>query len=103
MTRDPTPLGSSIERVVRSLRPGTSAASLGGVFGRWEEVVGPQVAEHARPSSLDSGRLVVVVDQPGWATQLRFLEADLLRRLAEMVGPGVVASIEVKVRRPSVG
>jgi predicted nucleic acid-binding Zn ribbon protein len=44
--------------------------------------------------------LVVVVDQPGWATQLRFLEADLLRRLAEMVGPGVVETIEVKVRRP---
>jgi len=43
-------------------------------------------------------RLVVDVDQPGWATQLRYLETDLLARLAAVAGPGAVRSIEVRVR-----
>jgi predicted nucleic acid-binding Zn ribbon protein len=43
--------------------------------------------------------LVVGVDDPAWATQLRFLESELLERLAAEFGPGEVTSIEVRVRR----
>ena len=74
---EPRSLRDSVDDVVRSLR-GTGARSLAGVFGRWEEAVGPQIAAHARPASLTDGRLVVDVDHPTWATQLRFLESDLL-------------------------
>ena len=59
-----------------------SARSLAGVFSRWEEAVGPQIAAHARPAALVDGCLVVEVDHPTWATQLRFLETDLLTRSA---------------------
>ena len=52
------------------------------------------------PCSLDDGRLVVEVDEPGWATQLRYLEADLLERLAAVAGAGAVRSIEVRVTPP---
>jgi hypothetical protein len=40
---------------------------------------------------------VVAVDEPAWATQLRWLEADLLARLNDVLGPGQVARIEVRV------
>lgn len=95
---EPTPLSSALSDVVRSLGgPATSSRSLRTVFGDWEQVVGSQVAAHARPISLDDGLLVVMVDQPGWATQLRFLEADLLARLNEAAGATVVTSVQVRV------
>jgi predicted nucleic acid-binding Zn ribbon protein len=68
------------------------------VFARWEDAVGPQVAAHARPVKLAEGRLLVEVDEPGWATQLRFLEVDLLARIAACAGPGVDA-IDLRVKR----
>jgi predicted nucleic acid-binding Zn ribbon protein len=94
---EPRALRDSVDDVVRSLR-GTGARSLAGVFARWEEAVGPQVAAHARPASLADGCLVIDVDHPTWATQLRFLEADLLRRLRDVAGVDEVSRIELRVR-----
>jgi predicted nucleic acid-binding Zn ribbon protein len=100
--RDPIALGDSLGGVVRSLRPDTATAptaqSLGGVFGRWVEAVGEPVARHVRPVKLDGGRLVVEVDDPAWATQLRFLEATLRARVREVTGVEL-DSIEARVAR----
>jgi predicted nucleic acid-binding Zn ribbon protein len=71
---------------------------LASVFSRWEEVVGPGAAAHCRPLSLVRGTLVVAVDEPGWATELRYGSAILLARLAEVVGDGVARRVEVRVR-----
>jgi predicted nucleic acid-binding Zn ribbon protein len=96
-------LADALAVVVQSLgrRPGDASSGAGtvNVFRCWDDVVGTPVCEHARPVALDAGRLVVEVDQPGWATQLRFLAATLVARLAEAVGPDVVRSIEVRVSR----
>jgi predicted nucleic acid-binding Zn ribbon protein len=103
---EPTALSSSLSEVVRALGgPTSSARSLRAVFGDWDEVVGAQVAAHVRPISVDDGVLVVMVDQPGWATQLRFLEADLMARLNEAAGATVVSSVQVRVegQRPRRG
>ena len=64
----------------------------------WPSLVGEAIAAHARPRSLRDGTLTVAVDDPAWATQLRWLEADLLVRLGEVTGDGRVARIEVRVR-----
>ena len=95
----PRPVGASLDRVSASFG-GPTAGALNAVFASWDEVVGEGVAAHARPRSLRHGVLVVVVDEPAWATQLRWLEADLLARLAATAGEGVVREIQVKVRRP---
>jgi predicted nucleic acid-binding Zn ribbon protein len=91
-------LGDSVDAVVRAMR-GSGARATAGVFGRWDEAVGPTIAAHARPVLLDDGKLVVEVEEPGWATQLRYLQGDLLERLAGVAGAGAVRSIEVRVRR----
>jgi predicted nucleic acid-binding Zn ribbon protein len=93
---DPVTVGRSLERLVASLG-GPDTGALAAVFAGWDALVGPGVADHARPVSLVEGTLVVAVDQPGWATQLRFLEADLLARL-HGAGGAVVRRIEVRVR-----
>ncbi len=102
---EPIRLGDSMHSVVRGLRPeatatspSASAASLGGLFGRWEQAVGAAVAAHVQPVKLDGTLLVVTVDDPAWATQLKFLESTLRRRLAEVAG-ATVERIEVRVSR----
>lgn len=104
MSRDPVPLSESLSGVVRSLRgPAATAAAgmtaMGGVFGRWNETVGDAVAKHVQPVKLDGGKLVVEVDDPAWATQLKFLEVNLRERLLESTGARI-DSFEVRVRRP---
>lgn len=103
------PLGDSLKGVVSSLRApvagpaanrasGPSASALGGLFRGWDDAVGAGVAAHARPVVLDNGRLVVEVDEPGWATQLRYLERDLLDRVRPLVAPAPLTSLDVRVK-----
>ena len=68
------------------------------VHDQWNDLVGAGVADHAQPVSIEHGRLVVSVDDPAWASQLRWAEPDLLRRLEAAVGPDVVTSITTRVR-----
>jgi predicted nucleic acid-binding Zn ribbon protein len=94
---DPRRVGEGLDRLVRALG-GPSAGALSSVFDRWDEIVGERLAAHATPVSLQGGTLVVAVEEVGWATQLRYLEADLKRRVAEAAGEGSVDRIEVRVR-----
>jgi predicted nucleic acid-binding Zn ribbon protein len=95
---EPKSLKASLDRVARTLG-GPDAGSLSGVFGHWADIVGPQLAAHARPLSLSSGVLVVAVSEPAWATQLTYLESELVGRFREVLGEGVVQRVEVRVRR----
>lgn len=48
--------------------------------------MGPALARHARPLRLEDGALVVAVDRPPWATQVKALGGDILARLREETG-----------------
>jgi predicted nucleic acid-binding Zn ribbon protein len=95
--REPIPLSDALDGVVRSLR-GPSRHAVSGVFGRWDEAVGVQVAAHVRPMKLDEGTLVVEVDDPAWATQVKFLRAMIIERLGEVAGVAI-DRIDIRVRR----
>jgi predicted nucleic acid-binding Zn ribbon protein len=90
-------LGDGIDAVLRRCG-GSSGAATVGVFGGWDDAVGPGVAAHAQPIALRGSTLVVGVDAPAYATQLRLLTPQLLARLAELTSPGVVEAVEVRVR-----
>jgi len=95
----PSELSALLDRVVRGMgAPGTDAVQL--VFGRWEEVVGGVLAGRTRPVSLEHGTLVLESHDPAVVSHVRWLEQDLLARLGELLGPGRVRSVEVRVRRP---
>jgi predicted nucleic acid-binding Zn ribbon protein len=94
---EPRRVGESLDRVAGSLGV-PRASTLSAVFASWAEMVGESVAQHSRPRSLRDGVLVVAVDEPAWATQLRWLEVDLLARLESAMGPGQVTRIEVRVQ-----
>ena len=59
----------------------TDAGALGALFGRWEEIAGPDLARHVRPLKLSGGVLWVAADHAAWATQVRALGAALLDRV----------------------
>ncbi len=89
------PITRSLDSVMKSLR-GTDRIQIGGVFGRWDDAVGESVAAHVRPVRLDQGVLTVEVDDPAWATQVRFLTGTIIDRLAE-VGGVTVDRVDVRV------
>jgi len=71
--------------------------SLAQLDDAWPDVVGDAVAQHSRPRGVRNGVLEIIVDAPAWATQLRYLEADLVDRASRLVGPGVVSAVRVTV------
>ena len=93
--RDPQALGTNISRLVAE-RGWSTPVSVGGVLGRWQAVVGDDVAAHCRPLSFADGVLTVAADSSAWATQVRLLVPTMMRRLAEEVGEGTVEKIVVK-------
>jgi predicted nucleic acid-binding Zn ribbon protein len=92
--RDPQPLGRAASELSSS-RGWSPRVAEGTVFARWSEVVGDQIAEHARPATLRDGVLTISAESTAWATQLRMVQAQVLAKIAAAVGEGVVTSLRV--------
>ena len=91
---DPQPLTAAVGGLL-SARGWRQRASVGAVFGRWAEVVGPDLAAHTRPEGFEDGELVVEADSAAWATQVRLLAPQLLQRLSAELGAGTVRRVRV--------
>jgi predicted nucleic acid-binding Zn ribbon protein len=92
--RDPQPFGRVVSRVAMD-RGWSSRLTDATVLGRWNTLVGPDIADHCTPVSLRDGELTLQAESTAWATQLRTLQRQLLQRLAGAVGPDVVRRIRV--------
>ena len=92
--RDPQLLDSTVERLVSDRGWGVDL-KVHAVFGRWADLVGEEIAAHSTPEAFADGRLVVRTDSTAWATQLRLLAPQVLRRLNEDLGDGTVTFVEV--------
>ena len=57
------------------------AIELAAVRHAWPDVVGEQAAAHLFPKAFAGGVLTVAADHHAWATVLRLLASDLLKRL----------------------
>ena len=92
--RDPQPLDTTVGRIVAD-HGWDLNLRVQGVFARWAEIVGAEIAAHTTPESFADGRLVVRTDSTAWATQLRLLAPSVVRRLNEDLGHGTVTVIEI--------
>jgi len=97
---DPQPLSRAIGGLLDA-EGWTVAAATGSVFGRWAQIVGADLAAHTTPETLTDGELTVAADSTAWATQVRLLAAQLVRRLNAELGDGSV--VRVRVRGPGTG
>jgi predicted nucleic acid-binding Zn ribbon protein len=94
---DPQPLTAALGGLL-SARGWRDRAAVGTVFGNWPEIVGPQLAAHTTPESFEGGELTVLADSDAWATQLRLLAPQVLKRLAE---EGAAPVTRLRVHGPS--
>jgi len=91
-TGKPKRIDTLIERLLsqKKWRQGIKAARL---RLSWVEVVGGQIAAHTTPERLHKGKLYVACDHDVWRTELTYLKPELLKRIGEAVGHGVVREI----------
>jgi predicted nucleic acid-binding Zn ribbon protein len=69
--------------------------AVGSVLGRWTELVGEDVAAHCKPESFEDTVVVVRCDSTSWATQLRLLSHQILKKIDAELGSGIVTVIKV--------
>ena len=92
--RDPQPISAAVDELVGD-RGWKQPLAIGGVEGRWAEIVGTDIAEHCAPELFEAGRLTVRADSTAWATQLRLLAPTVLARLNDDLGGGTVTHLQV--------
>jgi predicted nucleic acid-binding Zn ribbon protein len=74
-------------------------------FAAWTAAVGKRIAAHASPKALVRGCLVVETEDAVWQKQLFHLRFDILAKLSEILGSGMVGDLEFRIaaaapRRP---
>ena len=98
--RDPMALGAAINRLITE--SGWEApVAVGGVMGRWPQLVGDGIALHCQPESFDEEKreLTICCDSPAWAMEMRLRTRELLARFNKDLGHGTV--LLIKVQGPS--
>jgi predicted nucleic acid-binding Zn ribbon protein len=94
----PVSLHDSLVELTSELRvAGPDAMRI--VSDQWPALVGRELAPHVRLGSLRNGMLTLEADDPVWAAPLRYLESGIVDALAEHLGPGVVHTVRIAVRR----
>jgi predicted nucleic acid-binding Zn ribbon protein len=93
--RDPQPLSSTLRSWVAGAGAGADLTKAT-LFGRWPEIVGADIADHCAPVSLVDGELLVQAESTAWATQIRMLATQLVRRINDEVGARSVTRIRAR-------
>lgn len=96
--RDPQPLGATLRAWVASAGAGADLKKAT-LFARWEQIVGAELADHCSPVSLVDGELLLQAESTAWATQIRMLAPQLLKRINAEVGDRSV--VRIRARGPA--
>lgn len=90
-----TRLGDSLERFVAHLG-GPPISILGQLEARWPDIVGPALSVGTRPLELIDGVLRVSCDDPAWASQIGWMEAQIKTRFKEVFGQDLVRRVQAQ-------
>ena len=91
---DPQPLGRLVDSLVTD-QDWSQHTKVGSVFGRWNALVGDDIAAHCAPRSLTEGVLLIEAESTAWATQLTLMAPSILAKLRASVGGDVVSRLRV--------
>ena len=67
------------------------------LLDRWPEVVGESLAARIKAVAVRGSDLLVSVDDPAWASQISWLETQLLERIDGIIGSGRITAVRVRV------
>jgi hypothetical protein len=95
LSKDPIRIGGTLSALARGWGF-ESPVETARIFSGWEQIVGPEVAARCRPSSLRGGVLKVRTESAVWASEFRYLSADVIRRIK--LGKEIVREIKPWVK-----
>jgi len=68
------------------------------IYQNWTEAVGETIASHCKPLRVVDAYLLIEVDHPGWATEIRYLEAELVTKLTQIDPKLKFSGLKVQVK-----
>ncbi|MDK6259545.1 DciA family protein [Corynebacterium frankenforstense] len=92
--RDVDNVGSLLSREMHR-RGWTGHLADGWVSGHWEELVGEKIAQHTRVEMIKETTVFISCDSTSWATNLRYLQRQILQEIARKVGPNVITQLKI--------
>lgn len=98
--RDPVKLGG-VATVIAKNGNWMPYLKISQLNNHWDQVVGPDVAQHSHVASLRDGVLTIAAESQVWATQLTFLIPQLIDTITRKL-EGLPIT-DIRVRGPSVG
>jgi predicted nucleic acid-binding Zn ribbon protein len=93
-SRDPMSIGAIVGQSIPELG-WTAPLSEARLFGQWASLVGTDIADRCQPVSLRNGELRIAAESTAWATQLRLLAPQLLKRICAELPPGTVSRLQI--------
>lgn len=92
------PIGRTLERFLAQMGA-PPASTLTGLAGAWPDLVGPALAETTRPVELVDGVLVVGCAEASWASQIRWMDAQIKERFVARFPNETIRRIQVRIDR----
>jgi hypothetical protein len=96
-TDEPVRIGVQLDRILEGLGA-PPAGVLTRLVEEWPAVVGPAVAAHTWVIGVDGDRLLIGVDEPAYATHVRYLDGAVRAWVDDVVGPGNITRVDARVR-----
>lgn len=93
---EPRRVGAVLPQVLEELGHAGAASALR-MAGRWEAIVGAEVAAHAWPSMLRGGVLEVRASSSVWAQQLQLRREEILAALEAALGAEAPTDLRFRV------
>ena len=85
MNKEPVHLRSVLEQLLKDF--GTpDITTVTSIIDQWEEIVGSDLATKISAVAISGSELIVRVDDPAWASQISWLENQLLDKITRLVG-----------------
>ena len=95
MNKEPVHLRSVLEQLLKDF--GTpDITTVTSIINEWEEIVGSDLATKISAVAINGSELIVRVDDPAWASQISWLEKQLLDKITRLVGEEKITSIRVR-------
>ena len=98
MTKKPRPM--AVREVLQKYLKDSSVGERieeAAVVPEWEERVGAAIAAVTEPLRVNRGTLIVGVRSSAWLTELKLMEAEIVRRLNEGRDRGKIAKIRFQM------
>ncbi|MCB1152737.1 DUF721 domain-containing protein [bacterium] len=89
-------MDNTLEAALKSVRKGV-VFRRAKVVALWPKIVGETNARVCRPAGLRGGVLTIKSEDAAWLDRMRYMEPELLRRIAQHVGDGVVTRLRFVV------